>query len=191
MIYAFLANGFEDIEALAPVDILRRAGVEVTTVSINPTREVESSHGITVLADVTFADLAVAADGGIADADMLFLPGGLPGATNLFEHQGLIAALRAQAAADKFIAAICAAPFILGEMGLLEGKKATCYPGFEEHFNGGCYTADVVTVAGKILTGEGPGAAMELGYTMLEQLGLGEASAQLREGMRYNHLLAK
>lgn len=183
--YAFLANGFEEIEALAPIDILRRADVEVVTVSINPSLEVEGAHGVTVLADTVWDMIETQPDGSIADADMLFLPGGMPGASNLFEHEPLCAALKSQAASGKLIAAICAAPFILGELGILDGHKATCYPGFESHFPAGVHTADHVTVSGNILTGEGPGAAMELGYAMLEALGKADAAQQLRNGMRF------
>lgn len=117
--YVFLADGFEDIEALAPVDILRRGGIDVKTVSINATDMVASAHGVQVKADMMFAD----AD--FSDADLLMLPGGMPGAKNLDEHEGVRAALVRHAEQQKLIGAICAAPMVLGHLGLLRGKRAT------------------------------------------------------------------
>lgn len=125
-VYEFLANGFEEIEGLAPVDILRRGGVEIKTVSITGSEWVETSHGVTVKADLKFEDIA-----DFDDADMLLLPGGMPGSTNLKAHEGVCQALLKQHAAGKRIGAICAAPLVLGSLGLLKGRKATCYPGFE------------------------------------------------------------
>lgn len=125
-VYEFLANGFEEIEGLAPVDILRRGGVEIKTVSITGSEWVETSHGVTLKADLKFEDIA-----DFEDADMLLLPGGMPGSTNLKAHEGVCQALLKQHATGKRIGAICAAPLVLGSLGLLKGRKATCYPGFE------------------------------------------------------------
>ena len=180
-IYVFMANGFEDIEALAPIDILRRGGQTVVTVSINNTLEVESAHGVTVLADTTF-DQA----GDFSDADLLMLPGGMPGAANLDMHDGVRKALLRQAQQGKMIGAICAAPFILGKLGILKGRQATCYPSFENYLDGADYTARLVTVDGNIITGRGPGAAMAYGYTLLRCLGFAEAADKLQEGMIFN-----
>lgn len=182
--YVFLADGFEDIEALAPIDIMRRGGVEVVTVGITGTNEVISAHGVTVLADVPF-EFA----GDFEDADLLMLPGGMPGASNLNEHEGVKDALLRQNAAGKLIAAICAAPMVLGGLGLLKGKRATCYPGFEQYLEGAEYTADLCNVDGNITTGEGPAAAFPFGYELLRQLKGEEIVEQLREGMRFNHLM--
>ena len=182
-IYVFMANGFEDIEALAPIDILRRGGQEVITVSINNEREVESAHGVTILADTTFNQA-----GDFSDADLLMLPGGMPGAANLDMHEGVRKALLRQAGEGKMIGAICAAPFILGKLGILKGRKATCYPGFENYLEGADYTASLVSVDGNIITGRGPGAAMTYGYTLLRCLGFAEAADALMEGMIYNQL---
>ncbi|MBQ7470965.1 MAG: DJ-1/PfpI family protein [Prevotella sp.] len=182
--YVFFADGFEDIEALAPVDILRRGGVAVTTVSINNGREVESAHGVTIMADTTFDEA-----GDFSDADILMLPGGMPGAANLDMHEGVKDALLRQSEQGKLIGAICAAPFILGHLGVLNGIKATCYPGFEGHLDGAEYTADIVTVDGQFITGRGPGAAMPYGYAILRKMGFGEAADALQEGMIYNQLL--
>lgn len=180
MVYVFLANGFEDIEALAPVDILRRGGVEVTTVSINSGKEVESAHGIAVIADTTFDNV-----GSMADADLLVLPGGMPGAKNLNEHEGVKQALLRQHEQGKCIAAICAAPLVLGGLGILEGRKATCYPGFEGTLKGAEYTAESVTTDGTITTGKGPGAAMAFGYQLLSQFTDKATVEALKQGMMY------
>ena len=142
-VYVFLANGFEDIEALIPIDVLRRGGVDVITVSTTEDIIVESAHGVGIRADQMFT----ACD--FSDADLLMLPGGMPGASNLFEHEGVCQALELQAAAGKKIAAICASPaVVLSQLGLLDGKKATCYPGFEQMLETADYTGALVTVDG-------------------------------------------
>lgn len=120
-VYEFLANGFEEIEGLAPVDILRRGGVDVKTISITGDLFVETSHGVTVKADIKFEDVA-----DFNDADLLLLPGGMPGSTNLNAHEGVKTALKKQFEAGKRVGAICAAPMVLASCGILDGKKATC-----------------------------------------------------------------
>ena len=146
--YVFLANGFEDVEALIPVDVLRRGGVDVKTVStVENSQIVESAHGVQMVADMMFEDC------NFSDADLLLLPGGMPGASNLYGHEGVRKAVKAQYDAGKRLAAICAAPaVVLGQMGLLKGKRATCYPGFEQKLDGATYTADLCTVDGVITT---------------------------------------
>ena len=178
--YVFLAEGFEEIEALAPIDVMRRAGLAVTMVSVSDELVVRGAHGIPVVADATFAALD------FADAGLLFLPGGLPGATNLEKHEGLGQLLVAKAAQDDvIISAICAAPLVLGGLGLLEGKQATCYPGFEDTMKGATYTAVQVTVDGNVFTACGPAAAWELGFTFVAHF-CGEAKAdELRRGMQF------
>ena len=180
--YEFIANGTEEIEALTVVDVLRRAGVDIKTVSINDTEEVVMSHGTKMTCDLAFAD----AD--LSDADMLLLPGGLPGAYNLNDHEGLREALVKHAKAGKKYGAICAAPLVLGGLGLLEGKKATCYPGFEDQMIGATYTADVYTVDGNVITGCGPAATLPYSYAILEMFGLNQEADALREGMMFNKL---
>ena len=182
-VYEFLANGFEDVEALAPLDILRRGGVEVVTVSITASNAVESAHGVTVIADTHISDVD------LSDADMLILPGGMPGAKNLLEHEALCQALIEHNNEGKLVAAICAAPRVRGQNGLLEGKNATCYPGFEHLLTGANYTAELVTVDGNITTGRGPGAAMEFGYQLLARFVPEEQVQALRDGMIYSDLL--
>lgn len=183
MIYVFLAEGFEDIEALAPVDILRRAGLEVETVSITDEIVVRSAHGVGVVADRTLAEID------FDDAELMFLPGGLPGATNLDACQELREGLTGHFKAGRPIAAICAAPLVLGRLGILEGRRATCYPGFEGELKGADYTAALVEQDGQFITGKGPGAAMELGYVLVELLKDKQTADALREGMMYNFLM--
>ena len=185
-VYVFLANGFEDVEALIPVDVLRRGGVEVVTVSINGNeRVVKSSHNVQMIADATVGDCD------FSDADLLFLPGGMPGASNLYEHEGVRQAVLAQFKAGKKVAAICAAPaVVLAQLGVLDGKQATCYPGFEHLLTKAQYTADLVTVDGNITTAEGPAAAFPFAYELLSQLVNREVSDQIAEGMRFKHLMA-
>ena len=179
VIFVFLADGFEDIEALAPVDILRRGGIDVKTVSINATDMVASAHGVQVKADMMFAD----AD--FSDADLLMLPGGMPGAKNLDEHEGVRAALVRHAEQQKLIGAICAAPMVLGHLGLLRGKRATCYPGFETELEGATYTAEPCTADGNIITGKGPGASFAYAYRLLEEFKGASVVAELKKGMMY------
>ena len=185
-VYVFLANGFEDVEALIPVDVLRRGGVEVITVSITgDSQVVESAHNVQIVADAMIEDCD------FSDADLLFLPGGMPGASNLYEHEGVRQAVLAQAKADKKVAAICAAPaVVLAQLGILDGKSATCYPGFEKLLTKAEYTADLVTVDGNITTAEGPAAAFPFAYELLSQLVSMEVSDQIAEGMRFKHLMA-
>lgn len=186
-VYVFLADGFEDVEALIPIDVLRRGGVEVVTVSTTDFPLVESAHGVNIEADLQFEQCD------FSDADLLMLPGGMPGAANLYSHEGVCKAVCDQAAAGKKIAAICAAPaVVLAQLGLLEGKKATCYPGFEQVLKdaGAQYTGDLVTVDGNITTGEGPAAAFPYAYELLSQLVNKEVSDQIAEGMRFKHLMA-
>ena len=181
--YEFIANGSEEIEALTVVDVLRRAGVDIKTVSINDTEEVVMSHGTKMTCDLAFADADV------SDAEMLLLPGGLPGAYNLNEHEGVREAFLKHAKAGKKYGAICAAPLVLGGLGLLEGKKATCYPGFEDQMTGATYTADVYTVDGNVITGCGPAATLPYSYAILEMLGEKDKADALREGMMFNKLM--
>jgi 4-methyl-5(b-hydroxyethyl)-thiazole monophosphate biosynthesis len=183
MIYVFLATGFEDIEALAPVDIMRRAGLPVETVSITGAEIVESAHGVGIRADRKLADID------FDKADMIVLPGGLPGSTNLDACAPLTTAIAAHFAAGKPIAAICAAPLVFGHLGILEGKKATCYPGVEGELAGATYTAAIVEQDGNVITGKGPAAAFEFGYTIVDFFKGAGASNPLRQGMIYQELV--
>ena len=176
-IFVFLAEGFEEIEALTPVDVLRRAGLPVQTVSVMDEQVVAGAHGVPVLADKMFAEINP------EDAEMILLPGGLPGATNLDAHEGLSQLILDFAEADKPLAAICAAPLVLGNRGLLQGKKATCYPGFETYLQGAEYTAALVEKDGNIITGKGPGAAMEFAFAIVEKYCGMDKVNELKQGM--------
>lgn len=179
----FLADGFEDIEALATVDILRRGGTEVTTVSITDDRTVESTHGVRITADATLTQVNP------EEATLLILPGGMPGAANLNNHEGLKKALVEHNRRGKMIAAICAAPMVLGGLGLLEGRRATCYPGFEKYLEGATYTGELCTTDGNITTGEGPAATFPFAYALLEQLTGRDNAARIADGMMFTHLM--
>ncbi len=183
MIYVFLATGFEDIEALAPVDIMRRAGLPVETVSITGAEIVESAHAVGIKADRLLAEVD------FGKADMIVLPGGLPGSTNLDACTPLTKAIATHYAAGKPIAAICAAPLVFGHLGILQGKRATCYPGVEGELKGAIYTAAIVEQDGNIITGKGPAAAFEFGYTIVDFFKGSGASDALRQGMIYQELV--
>jgi len=183
-VYVFLADGFEDVEALIPIDVLRRGGVEVVTVSTTDFPLVQSAHGVNIEADMMFEQCD------FSDADLLFLPGGMPGASNLFAHEGVCKAVVEQHAAGRRVAAICASPaVVLAPLGILDGKRATCYPGFEQALTEATYTGELVTVDGNVTTGEGPAAAFPFAYELLAQLADQATSDQIAEGMRYRHLM--
>lgn len=172
------------MEALIPLDIMRRAGLEVKTVSITDSKEVETAHGVTIIADSIYEE------NNYDDAELLFLPGGMPGSENLDAHEPLKEQLMKQHARGGRIAAICAAPFILGKLGILSGRRATCYPGFEGILDGADYNGDLFVTDGNITTGEGPAAAFPFGYEMVKLLKDEETAEQLAEGMRFKHLMA-
>ena len=172
----FLAEGFEEIEALTIVDVLRRGGVEVTTASVTEDPYVLGAHDVEVLAD---ADNEY----DVSDADMVVLPGGMPGALNLRQSSMVCDAVTDFVAAGKLVGAICAAPFVLGELGVLEGKKATCYPGFEGKLQGAAYTATRVQRDGNIVTGNGPSSALPFALALLAALTNEETAQQVADGM--------
>ena len=176
-LYQFFATGFEECEALGTTDICRRAGMEVIMVSVTGNLVVESAHGVKIATDALFEDCD------FDDADMLMLPGGMPGATNLLAHKGLREVITKHFEAGKMLAAICAAPLVYGNLGLLQGKKATCYPGFEDQLTGATPTGALVEKDGQFITGKGPGAAYALGFAIAEHF-CGKAVADaLKEGM--------
>jgi len=177
-VYVHLATGFEELEALSPVDVLRRGGVDVKTVSIMEDRTVVGAHGIPVTADLLFSE----AD--YDDCQMIVLPGGLPGATNLGAHQGLCEKILEFYKAGKYTAAICAAPgAVLGKLGILKGKKATGYPGTEGELLGAEATGDMVVVDGTVITGKGPGAALPFALKLLALLKDQETADSVGDGM--------
>lgn len=178
MVYMFLANGFEEIEALCPLDLLRRAGVQVTTVGIGG-EYITGSHGITVKADV--ADKNVA----ISDTEMVILPGGMPGTTNLDASELVHKAIDTAKKEGAYIAAICAAPMILGKRGDLCCKDAVCYPGFEEYLEGAKLHPREIKIAidGKYITARGMGVALDFGLALVEALCGAPKAEELRHSV--------
>ena len=163
-VYLFLAEGFEEIEAIAPIDIFRRAGIETITVSITSDKIVTGAHGISVVADALFESTDFSGE------YLLFLPGGMPGTLNLSEHEGLLALIATHAGKGKLIAAICAAPSVLGKLNLLEGKEAICYPGYEsEMLNAKLSSSDTVK-SGTVYTAKAAGVAMKFAINIVEEL---------------------
>lgn len=176
-IYVFLADGFEEIEALTPIDVLRRAGLHVVTISVMNDQMVKGAHGVPVMADCMFEEIDNHA------ADMLLLPGGMPGAENLDTHEGLGKLIQEYADQGKWLAAICAAPLVYGKRGLLKDKKATCYPGFQDYLLGAEYTAGLVEKDGQFITAKGPGAAMDFAFAIVDLMCGPEMVSQLKQGM--------
>ena len=160
----FLAEGFEEIEALCPLDLMRRAGLSVTTVGVGG-EYITGAHAITVRADITDRDFY--AHSAQNETEMVFLPGGMPGTLNLGASEVVTDAIRSAAEDKKYIAAICAAPSILGKMGLLLGKEAICYPGFEAQLEGAEISDKRVVLDGNILTAAGMGAALDMGIEIV------------------------
>ena len=179
MVFIHLAEGFEEVEALTAVDVLRRAGVDARTVSVTGARSVTGTHGIPVEADLLFEE----AD--YISCEMIVLPGGLPGATNLGDHEGLTDQIKAFAAAGRKVAAICAAPMVLAQCGILEGKEATIYPGMEEELAGARATGANVTVCGNIITGKGPALALECARALTEALKGEEVRTEVAAGLLF------
>ena len=205
MIYMFLAPGFEEVEALMPLDLLRRAGLDVTTVSVRSAADAElltncrnigtaatnlwsrdsrlvtGSHGITVTADITEAELASRLSADFAP-EALILPGGMPGTSNLDASPTVEAALELAASRGSYLCAICAAPLVLGKRGYLVGKRATCFPGFEEYLEGAAVGGKVIR-DGKIITAAGMGVALEFGLALVAALKGDETARSLRRAV--------
>ena len=162
-IFVFLAEGFEETEALVPYDILRRGGVNVSLVSVSGSENVQGAHGVPIGVHEALTEAA-------AEADLLMLPGGTPGTFNLGASETLCGIIAKAAKSGKVIAAICAAPSVIGKMGLLNGRKATCYPGFEDKLTGARCVGENVVKDGNFITGIGPGASFEFGFALLAEL---------------------
>ena len=206
MIYMFLAPGFEEVEALAPLDLLRRAGLKVTTVAVRDAayaatlqhyRDIGTSatnlwskdsllvtgaHGITVTADITDAAFAGHLFQNFAP-EALILPGGMPGTTNQDASPLVESALELAAAKDAYLCAICAAPLVLGKRGYLVGKRATCYPGFESYLEGATVGGKVIR-DGKVITAAGMGVAQEFGFEIISALVSPEKAGEIREAIQ-------
>ena len=171
----FLTTGFEEIEALATIDILRRGGVNIQSVSLTGDRTVTGGHQISVIADYLFEDVD------FADAQMLIIPGGT---VKINEHEGLKREILAFADQGKLLAAICAAPMVLGGLGLLQNKKATCYPGYEKYLIGANVTDAPVTVDGNITTGRAAGCTIEFALQLLRQLKGEKVAEDIKQKIR-------
>lgn len=178
-IFVFLATGFEDVEALGFVDVCRRAALPVEMVSVTGERIVRSSHNVGIETDVLFDE----AD--FSDIELLYLPGGMPGSTNLLEHAGLRDLILKHYNAGGLLAAICAAPLVYGEMGLLKGLNATCYPGVEPRLKGANPTGELVVRDGQFFFGKGPAAVLQLSYDIVAELKGEDVAQAICEGMLY------
>ena len=176
--YIFLADGFEEVEALTCVDVMRRAGMPVVTMSIYETPEAIGAHGVTVVADEAFdPDL-------LEDAEWVVCPGGMPGASNLAENETLCEILKERNEADENIAAICASPSVIfGPLGVLNGRNATCYPGMEDGMEGANLSEDFAVVDGNIITGRGPAAAAEFALAIVKTTMCEDVAADVAAGM--------
>ncbi len=160
-VYVHLATGFEEIEAITVIDVLRRADIDVESISITGDKLVVGAHGIGVEADQVFEKA------NYENCQMIILPGGIPGTPNLNAHKGLMNEIRNFASSDRLLAAICAAPMILGEAGLLKGKTAVIYPGMEIHLKDAEIGKDTVAIDGNIITSKGPGTAMDFALAIV------------------------
>lgn len=178
-ICVFLADGFEEIEALTVVDLLRRAGVEVTTVSITDEHTIHGAHGIDVQADKLFYDV------NYSEQDMVVLPGGMPGTKHLAAHAGVKDVLEQFYQEKKYIAAICAAPSVLGKYGILQGRKATSYPGFEDELVGAEIVTDSVARDEFVITSRGMGTAIPFALKLVEVLVSAQKARELGASIIY------
>lgn len=180
-VYIFLAEGFEEVEALMTVDMLLRAGIDMQMVSITGKTTVAGSHHIKIEADKLYEEINP------GEADMLVLPGGMPGTRNLEAHEGLCTQLKEFYQSGKPVAAICAAPLVLGANGILEGRKATCYPGFEEELTGAVVTDMPVVSDGNVITAKGLGTAVEFSLAIIEKLISREKAEEIKEQVQFFH----
>lgn len=180
MVYILLGDGFETVEALCPCDLMRRAGISVALTSIMDSKQVVSGQNVTVTADIMLSEAE------LDEAEMVMLPGGLVGVENILKNAAACDLVRQAAAAGKWVSAICAAPTILAKLGLLEGKKATVYPGMEDQLAGAVAQIGSHFVRdGKVITGEAAGSSFDFGLELVAQLKGREAAEQVRSGVHY------
>lgn len=176
----FLATGYEEVEMLTVVDMLRRAKISIDMVSITDQKEVTSSHNVTITADKTLSEV------NFDEAEMLILPGGIPGTPNLRACDPLCEKLKEFAANGKKVAAVCAAPTVLGELGILAGKKATCYPSFADKLATGDYVKQPVVTDGNVITSRGMGTCIEFAGAIIEALKDKATADAVKEAIIYN-----
>lgn len=178
-VVVFLANGCEEVEALTPVDVLRRAGVDVISVSISNSLTVKGAHNISMVSDFLFEDV------NFDDVDMVVLPGGLGGRDNLMAHKGVVDVCKKFNAERKFVTSICASPSVLGENGILQGRKAICYPGFEPQLKGAEVVNKNVVTDNNIITSKGPATALEFALKLAEVLVGKDKADEVAKGMLF------
>lgn len=179
MVYVFLADGFEEIEALTPVDYLRRAGVKVATVGVTG-KTVLGSHGIPIVCDIQTDDIVLS-----NDLEGIILPGGMPGTLNLEKSEAVQSAITYCHENNKLLAAICAAPSVLGHRNLLDGKSAICYPGFEKELYGAKIAKSYAVTDGNVITAKGAGAAGEFAFELTAYLKGKDAAEKIRAEVQY------
>ena len=180
-VYSFFADGMEEVEALTPVDLLRRANIEIETISIKDNNFVKSSHGIEMLTDRIYMETDP------AEYDVLILPGGKVGTSNLEQFDDLREALKAHFEAGKLTCAICAAPSIFGKLGILKGKKYTCFPSFFREDYGGDYQMELAVQDGNLITGRGMGATIEFARLIIREMTDEATLKKVEYGMQYEH----
>lgn len=178
-VYVFMADGTEEVEALTVVDLLRRAQVEVVTVSVMEKKQIRSSHNIGIEADELYGE------SDYMDGTMIVLPGGMPGTTHLRNHEGLRKILFTYKEAGKYLAAICAAPSVFGVNDMLKGKKATCYPGFETELQGAVVTNTAVVTDGQFITSKGLGTAIDFSLELITLLVNAETAERIAKSVQY------
>ncbi|NLK69807.1 MAG: DJ-1/PfpI family protein [Clostridiaceae bacterium] len=181
MVYVMLADGFEEIEALSVVDVLRRANIDVCTVSISDSKTVTGAHKISVVSDILISD----AD--LNNADMVVLPGGMPGTTNLDNNDILQEGLSFRVKNTKWIAAICAAPMILGKKGYLKGLEAVCFPGFEKDLIGATIKNENVVISENFITSKGPGTALDFALAIVSVLKDKDIAKEIKSSMQISN----
>ncbi len=179
VVYVLLADGFEELEALAPVDLLRRAGAVVETVAVGENKIVTGARGVPVVADISMGQINFSA------MRMVVLPGGFPGYENLYKSHKVCELLRRAAESEKEIAAVCGAPTVLGRLGLLRGRKATCYPGMESLL--GCETlSQAVVEDGTLITSRGAGTSLDFALALVARVVSPEKAAEIRKSIVYS-----
>ena len=177
MFYMFFAEGFEEVEAIATLDVIRRGGIEIRSVGVNG-KEITGSHGINVICDTEISDIS------FDNLDGIILPGGMPGTTNLMENPEVNDFIDYCSENNLYICAICAAPMILGKKGLLEGKEAICFPGFEDELRGALISESFVCRSGNIITAKGMGSAINFGLEIVKAVKGEEFSMNLRSTLQ-------
>ena len=179
MVYIFLADGFEEVEAITPRDILKRAGISVQTVGLNQRDTTISTSGLKIQPDIQIENI------NLKNLEGIILPGGMPGTTNLGQNRKVIEIINYCNENDLLIGAICAAPSILGKLGLLKNKSACCYPGFEKYLTGAKIEESSVSKNKNIITSKGPGTVFDFGFAILEYLKGKEITENIKNGIIY------